>query len=58
MPADTEGRTQPGTATRPRNPYDDLFGNMFEAGARQRDEYQKSMESIFEQFTKGMQRQR
>ncbi|MDH6230295.1 hypothetical protein M2281_000867 [Mesorhizobium soli] len=39
---------------RPRNPYDDLFGKMFEAGAKQRDEYQKSVEQIFEQFTKGL----
>jgi len=39
---------------RPRNPYDDLFGKMFEAGAKQRDEYQKGVESIFEQFTRGM----
>lgn len=43
---------------RPRNPYDDLFGEMFETGAKQRDEYQKSVESIFEQFTKGMDRHR
>ena len=43
---------------RPRNPYDDLFGEMFETGAKQRDEYQKNMESIFEQFTKGMDRHR
>jgi len=43
---------------RPRNPYDDLFGKMFETGARQRDDYQKGVESIFEQFTKGMDRHR
>jgi hypothetical protein len=45
-------------AERPKNPYDDLFGQMFETGARQRDEYQKGMESIFEQFTRGMDRHR
>ena len=41
---------------RPRTPYDELFGQMFETGARQRDEYQKSIETIFEQFSKGMDR--
>ena len=46
------------TAARPRNPYDDLFGQMFETGARQRDEYQKTMENIFDQFTRGMDRHR
>jgi hypothetical protein len=43
---------------RPRNPYDDLFGDMFETGAKQRAEYQKGVESIFEQFSKGMDRYR
>jgi hypothetical protein len=43
---------------RPRNPYDDLFGEMFETGSRQRDEYQKGIESIFDQFSKGMDRYR
>ena len=43
---------------RPRNPYDDLFGDMFETGAKQRDEYQKGVESIFDQFTKGMDKYR
>jgi hypothetical protein len=53
--ADAPRRTASG---RPRNPYDDLFGEMFESGARQRDDYQKSVESIFEQFTRGMDRSR
>ncbi|RWA94411.1 MAG: DUF937 domain-containing protein [Mesorhizobium sp.] len=39
---------------RPRNPFDDIFGRMFETGAQQRDEYQKGMESIFDQFKRGM----
>lgn len=39
---------------RPRNPYDDIFGNMFETGRQQRDEYQKSTEAIFDNFLKGM----
>ena len=41
-----------------RNPYDDLFGQMFETGAKQRDEYEKSIGSIFDQFSKGMDRYR
>lgn len=49
-------RTNP--SGRPRTPYDDLFGDMFEAGARGRDDYQKSMESIFDQFLQGMEKQR
>jgi len=43
---------------RPKNPYDDLFGEMFETGSKQRDEYQKGIESIFDQFSKGMDRYR
>ena len=45
-------QTNPGG--RARTPYDDLFGNMLEAGARSRDDYQKGMESIFDQFLQGM----
>lgn len=43
---------------RPKNPYDDLFGKMFETGRQQRDDYQKGVESIFDQFSKGMDRSR
>jgi hypothetical protein len=43
---------------RPRNPYDDLFGEMFETGRQQRDEYEKNIGSIFDQFSKGMDRYR
>lgn len=43
---------------REKNPYDDLFGKMFETGAQQRDDYQKRVESIFDQFSKGMDRYR
>lgn len=49
---------QPQAAPNPdggtQNPYDDIFGKMFETGSQQRDEYQKGMESIFDQFKKGM----
>ena len=41
---------------RARTPYDDLFGDMFEAGAKTRDDYQKSMESVFDQFLQGMEK--
>ena len=41
---------------RAKSPYDDLFGKMFETGRQQRDDYQKGMESIFDQFRKGMDR--
>jgi hypothetical protein len=43
---------------RPSNPYDDIFGKMFETGAKQRDDYQKGVESIFDPFKRGMDRQR
>ncbi|TJW60513.1 MAG: DUF937 domain-containing protein [Mesorhizobium sp.] len=41
---------------RPRNPFDDIFGKMFETGAQQRDEYQKGVETIFDQFKRDMDR--
>lgn len=43
---------------RPKNPYDDLFGKMFDTGRQQRDDYQKGVESIFDQFSKGMDKYR
>ncbi|MES0007517.1 DUF937 domain-containing protein [Mesorhizobium sp. M0062] len=41
---------------RPRNPFDDIFGKMFETGAQQRDDYQKGVETIFDQFKRDMDR--
>ena len=41
---------------RPRNPYDDLFGDMFETGRKTRDNYQKGTEAIFDKFLKGMEK--
>jgi len=55
---DPEPRTRTNPSGRPRTPYDDLFGDMFETGAKQRDDYQKNVESIFDQFAKGMDRYR
>lgn len=43
---------------RPRNPYDDLFGQMFETGRKTRDDYERGVENIFEQFRQGMERRR
>ncbi|TPN80456.1 DUF937 domain-containing protein [Mesorhizobium sp. CU2] len=39
---------------RPRNPFDDIFGKMFETGAQQRDEYEKNVGTIFDQFKRDM----
>ncbi|MEO9612209.1 MAG: DUF937 domain-containing protein [Nitratireductor sp.] len=55
-PAQRRPRANP--SGRPRTPYDDLFGDMFETGRQTRDEYQKSMESVFDQFLRGMDRHR
>lgn len=55
-PEPEQPRTNP--SGRARNPFDDLFGDMFETGRQQRDDYQKGVESIFDQFTKGMDRYR
>lgn len=53
-----QSRQEPNPSGRAPNPYDDLFGEMFETGRKQRDDYQKGMESIFDQFRKGMDRHR
>jgi hypothetical protein len=49
-------QAEPDPDGQPKNPYGDIFGEMFETGAKQRDDYQKGVESIFDQFTKGMDR--
>ena len=43
---------------KPRNPYDDIFGKMFETGRQQRDEYEKNIGTVFDQFLRGMNRNR
>ena len=43
---------------RAHNPYDDLFGEMFETGRKTRDDYQKNTEAIFDKFLKGMEQPR
>jgi hypothetical protein len=54
QPQPPQPQTNP--SGRPRNPFDDLFGKMFETGAQQRDDYQKGVESIFDQFKRDMDR--
>nr|WIE91422.1 DUF937 domain-containing protein [Mesorhizobium sp. WSM4875] len=53
-PQQSQPQPQTNPSGRPRNPFDDIFGRMFETGAQQRDEYQKGMETIFDQFKRGM----
>lgn len=38
------------------NPYDDLFGKMFDSGREVQKGYQQNMESIFDQYLQGMKR--
>ena len=45
-------RTNP--SGRAKNPYDDIFGDMFKTGRETRDDYQKGVESVFDQFLRGM----
>ena len=47
---------EPNPSGRPRNPYDDIFGKMFDTGRQQRDDYQQGVETIFDQFLNGMTR--
>ena len=54
--AQPQAKPKTNTSGRPRTPYDDLFGDMLEAGSRTRDDYQKNMESIFDQFLQGMEK--
>ena len=62
--SEPEGEAEPAPRRRanpsdsPKNPYDDIFGKMFESGSKSRDDYQKGVESIFDQFTRGMDRNR
>jgi len=42
----------------PRNPYEELFGKMFETGRQTREDYQRGMQAIFDQFLTGMERHR
>lgn len=43
---------------RERTAYDDIFGEMFDSGRRTRDEYERNIANVFDQFLKGMDRTR
>jgi hypothetical protein len=59
QPAPQDGtRSDTDNGPQPKNPYDEIFGKMFETGRQQRDDYQKGVESVFDQFLKGMGRSR
>jgi hypothetical protein len=47
-----EPESRAGPSTRRHNPYDALFGEMFETGRRHRDDYQRSIEALFDRFMK------
>ncbi|MEM1377190.1 MAG: DUF937 domain-containing protein [Pseudomonadota bacterium] len=52
------GQGQQAAQSQPKssNPYGELFGEMFETGRQTQETYQRSMEDIFDQYLKGMQR--
>lgn len=56
QPQQRQPQPQTNPSGRPRNPFDDIFGKMFETGAQQRDEYEKSVGTIFDQFKRDMDR--
>ncbi len=62
QPAEQQPRPTPQASPRTpaepaaKSPYDDIFGKMFQTGAKQRDEYEKTVGSIFDQFKQGMDR--
>ncbi|MFZ2099005.1 MAG: DUF937 domain-containing protein [Oricola sp.] len=49
-----EPEPEPEPAPRGDNPYGDLFGEMFETGRRTQENYQRTMDSIFDQYMEGM----
>ncbi len=53
-----EPRPRTNPSGRPRNPYDDLFGEMFESGAKTRDGYEENIKGVFDKFLRGMDKHR
>lgn len=47
-PADKKPEPPKNPSGRPRNTYDDLFGQMFETGRRARDDYESAMRAVFD----------
>jgi len=58
QPQARQPEPEPEPEPEPANPYGDLFGEMFETGKRTQEQYQKSMEQIFDGYLKGMQQRR
>jgi hypothetical protein len=56
QPQAPQPEPEPAPEPKQENPYGDLFGEMFETGRRTQEQYQKSMEQIFDGYLKGMQR--
>lgn len=49
-PGEPAPKTNP--SGRERNPYDDFFEEMFETGARHRDDYRKTIEALFDEYSR------
>lgn len=54
--APTSKQPEPLPSGRERTTYDDLFGQMFETGRKTREDYERNVGSIFDQYLKGMDR--
>ncbi|MHC1549994.1 DUF937 domain-containing protein [Phyllobacterium sp. K27] len=56
----SEAEPEPETAASPPsdNPLKDILGEMFDTGRKTNEQYQKGMESIFDQYMRGMDRHR
>ncbi|MGH6761891.1 MAG: DUF937 domain-containing protein [Phyllobacterium sp.] len=57
QPSPTQAQA-PAQTPRSGNPLDDILGQMFETGKQTSNQYQKGVESIFDQYLKGMDRRR
>ncbi len=58
MNSQPEPAPEPETASAPPsdNPLKDILGQMFDTGRKTNEQYQKGMESIFDQYMRGMDR--
>tara|TARA_R110000751_G_scaffold8822_3_gene34004 strand:- start:68 stop:877 length:810 start_codon:yes stop_codon:yes gene_type:complete len=52
------GQTAAPEPEKQANPLDNIFGDMFEAGTKVQKDYQKNVDSIFDSYLKGMNKQR
>ncbi|MEO1746086.1 MAG: DUF937 domain-containing protein [Pseudomonadota bacterium] len=53
--AQPQAQAEP-TPSGTKNPYEELFGEMFETGRKTQENYQQSMEQIFDNYLQGMRR--